>query len=421
MPATIARFGSPWFNVRETMLAPLSPGDSTMTVFRLTLLVCAGLTSLPVFAADAAQDSDRSYHDAAISAARVKLVTAATAARSGGNAKAMGSYTGSGSPFANEYRAYPPSCAAWPLPDASSGSPVSKRMALYSRDAGGNAVTPETVTVTIWRVPCSSSGSNDNPPGPPYNTDGLGNAMTFMRIDRDAANEGRTDKFPTFPLLNIKQGNITIDKDASAVRAAAEPNTFVTDGPYDSPILVSTTYALENYNFGADYNHHYSYAFDLVVNPFIANQAATTFSLGDYTGSGLAAMPLDGYVAAQYYNSARNEGLLIQMGEGYDPANPYRRQVIFDLLTEDLNGAPFWLVGSAAFDNTFPTSLSVPITYLVNGNTTQPWGSATVVLRNCNQLDVTFAPKSGLAAPVPSFSGKVTYSRIFAANGLMCE
>lgn len=400
-----------------------------MTVFRLTLLVCAGMASLPVFAADAAQDSDRSYHDAAISAARVKLVTAATAARSGGNAKAMGSSTGSGSPFANEYRAYPPSCAAWQLPDASSGSPVSKRMALFTRDGNGNAVTPETVTITVWRVPCSSSGrkSTDNPPGPPYNTDGLGNAMTFMRIDRDyPANEGRTDKFPTFPLLNIVQGNVGLSDYASAVRAATEPNTIIADGPYDAPIFLSTTYVLENYNFppdanNKDYKHLYNQAFELVINPWIQDVSPTVLDIGAYTGAGLSSMPLDGYVAAQYYNSARNEGLLIQMGEGYDPANPYRRQVIFDLLTEDLNGAPFWLVGSAAFDNTFPTSLSVPITYLVNGNTTQPWGSATVVLRNCNQLDVTFAPKSGLAAPVPSFSGKVTYSRIFAANGLMCE
>lgn len=388
-----------------------------MTAFRLTLLLCAGLAGLPVFAADAAQDSARSYHETAINAARANLAAAATAARSGGHAKSMGSYTGSGSPFANEYRAYPPSCAAWPLPDASSGSPVSKRMALYSRDAGGNPVTPEMVTVTLWRVPCSSSG-NDNLP---YNTDGAGNAMTFLRIDRDSANEGRTDKFPTFPLLNIQQNGLTVSDAASAVRAAPEPNTFVTDGPYDSPILVSTTYVLENYNFGADYNHYYSYAFDLVVNPFISNQAATILSLNDYTGSGLSAMPLDGYVAAQYYNAARNEGLLVQMAEAYDSANPYRRQITFDLLTLDRNGAPFWLVGSAAFDNSFPTSLSVPVGYLANGNVTLPWGSATVVLRNCNQLEVTFAPNGGLAAPVPSFSGKVTYSRIFAANGLMCE
>jgi len=389
-----------------------------MNAFRL-MLVCAGLASLPAFAADAAQDSSRSYHESAISAARAKLATARAAATTqrSGNAKAMGNSTGSGSPFANEYRAYPPSCAAWPLPDASSGSPVSKRMALYSRDGNGNAVTPETVTVTVWRVPCSSSGANNLP----YNTDGAGNAMTLMRIDRDAANEGRTDQFPTFPLLNIEQGDLTTSDAASAVRAAPEPNTFVTDGPYDSPIIVSTTYVLENYNFGPEFIHYYNYAFTLSVNPFISGVTPTYLDLDDYTGSGLAAMPLDGYIAAQYVNASRNEGLIMQMAEGYDPAHPYRRQVTFDLLTVDGNNAPFWLVGSAAFDNTFPTSLSVPVVYLVNGNATQSWGSAIVALRNCNQLDVTFAPKAGLAAPVPSFSGKITYNRIFTANGMMCE
>jgi len=384
-----------------------------MIAFRSTLLACAGMASLSAFAADAPQDAARHYHAAAISAAQAQLATARNS-----HAKAMGNYTGSGSPFANEYRAYPPSCAAWPLPDKASGSTVSKRVALYTRNANGDAVTPETVTITVWRVPCSSSGNASLP----YNSDGGGNAMTLMRIDRDATNEGRFDQFPTFPqLFHADPVSFSTIMPGDEVRAAQEPNTFVDDGPYDSPIYLSTTYVLENYNFGAVYLHNYNYAFQLIVDPYIANQSATTFNLGDYTDNGLAALPLDGYAAAQYYNTARNEGLIVQMAEDYDAANPYRRQLGFDLLTTDLNGAPFWLVGSAAFDNTFPTSLSVPVTYLVNGNTTQPWGNATVVLRNCNQLDVTFAPNDRLSAPVPSFSGKVTYSRIFAANGMVCE
>lgn len=395
-----------------------------MNALRLTLLVSVGLLSLPAFAADAAPDAARRYHEAAISAARAKLAGASATTRSSGGAKAMGTDVGSGSPFANEFRAYPPSCSAWPLPDKASGTTVSKRMALYTRNSDGDPVSPETVTVTLWRVPCSSSG-NDNLP---YNADGNGNAMTLIRIDRDAANEGRTDQFPTFPLLNIQQGDITLNDDASAVRAASEPNTFVADGPYDAPIFVSTTYALENYyvnkNDGTpnlDYAHYYSYAFTLSVDPFIANQDPTTFTMGDYTDSGLAALPLDGYAAAQYYNAARNEGLLLQVAEAYDSAHPYRRQIVLDLQTTDTNGAVFWLVGNAAFDNTSPTSLTVPITYIVSGSTTKPWGSATIVLRNCNALDVTFSPQAGLAAPIPSFSGKITYDRLLSANGMMCE
>lgn len=385
-----------------------------MNAMRLTLLLCAGTLGLPAFAADGAADAARQYHEAAITRVRAQLAVARADAT---KAKVMGSHTGSGTPLVNEYRAYPPSCAAWPLPDKSSGSTVSKRMALYTRDGSGNAVTPETVTVTLWRVPCSSSGASNLP----YNNDGAGNAMTLMRIDRDSGNEGRTDRFPTFPLLNIRQGSLDFGDLASAVRAAPEPNTFVADGPYDAPVFVSTTYALENYNFAPAYNHFYGYAFTLLVDPFISGGSGTTFAMGDYTGSGLASLPLDGYAAAQYYNASLNEGLLVQVAEGYDGAHPARRQVIFDLLTLDTNNQPFWIVGSAAFDQIGATTLSIPLTYLTTGNTTRNWGSATIKLRNCNAIDVTFSANSGLPAPVPAFSGLTTYSRIFNANGLMCE
>lgn len=384
------------------------------TLFAITCLI--GQTSY------AASDSDSAlrFHELAISAARTKLVAAA--AFSGGSKDAAASVTRSGSPFANKFRAYPPSCAAWALPDTPNESGVSKRMALFTRDGNGNAVTPETVTITVWRMPCSSSGNKNLP----YNTNGSGNAMTLLRVDRDLNNNGRSDRFPTFPLLNIVQGNVGVSDYASAVRAATEPNTIVADGPYDAPIFLSTTYVLENYNFppdanNKDYKHLYNQAFKLVINPWIQDVSPTVLDIGAYTGAGLSSMPLDGYVAAQYYNSTRNEGLVVQMAEGYDADNPERRQITFDLLTTDLAGAPFWLIGSAAFENSYPTSLSVPVSYLVQGNAVKRWGSASVNLRNCNTLEVTFAPLAGHAAPVPSFSGKVTYSRIFAANGMVCE
>ncbi len=387
-----------------------------MNALRPILFAVAGLTAFPAFAAQSTTESARQYHEAAVTAVRAGLATARSQALAT-KAKAMGNYTGPGTPLANEYRAYPPSCAAWPLPDKASGPTVSKRMALYTRNASGDTVAPETVTVTLWRIPCSSSGTS----GLPYNSDGGGNAMTLLRIDRDAANEGRSDKFPTFPLLNISQFGVPVSDPSSAVRAASEPNTFVADGPFDSPVFVSTTYVLENYNFSSSYNHYYGYAFTLSVDPYISGGGPTTFAMNDYTGNGLAALPLDGYAAAQYYNASLNEGLLLQVAEGYDSANPTRRQVIFDLLTTDTNHKPFWLVGSAAFDVTGATTLTVPLTYLTDNNATLPWGSAKITLRNCNALDVTFTPQGGLPMPVPSFSGLTTYTRIFAANGLMCE
>lgn len=385
-----------------------------MRAYHLTTLLCAGFFCLPAFAADTSADAARQYHEAAITQVRAKLALARADAT---KAKVMGSHTGSGTPLANEYRAYPPSCAAWPLPDKSSGTTVSKRMALYTRDGNGNSATPETVTVTLWRVPCSSSGASNLP----YNNDSAGNAMTLLRIDRDSGNEGRTDRFPTFPLLNIRQGNLDFGNQASAVRAASEPNTFVTDGPYDAPVFVSTTYVLENYNFAPAYNHFYAYAFTLLVDPYISGGSGTTFAMGDYTGTGLTSMPLDGYAAAQYYNASLNEGLLVQVAEGYDGAHPARRQVILDLLTTDNNNAPFWIVGNVAYDNIGATTLNVPLTYLVNGNATQPWGSASISLLSCGKLRVVFHANSGLPSPVPSFNGTADYDRIFAANGMMCE
>ncbi len=397
-----------------------------MKALSLLSFTAAALLAVPAIAADAGADAARQYHESAVANVRARLATltaAAAKARQGG-AKVMGSHTNSGTPLVNEFRAYPPSCAAWPLPDKASGATVSRRMALYTRDMSGNVVTPETVTITLWRVPCSSSGASNLP----YNNDGGGNAMTLLRIDRDAANEARTDRFPTFPLLNIQQGGIGFNDAASAVRAATEPNTFVADGPYDAPVFVSTTYVLENYymvrSSGAldlDYAHYYSYAFSLAIDPFISGSGATVLTIGDYTGSGLAALPLDGYLAAQYFNPALSEGVIVQVAEGYDGAHPARRQVIIDLLTLDTNGNPFWIVGSAAFDPTGATSLTIPLAYLINGNATRDWGSAQLRLLSCNKLSMTFTPRSGLPLPVPVFSGNTLYDRIFTANGMMCE
>jgi len=388
-----------------------------MNALRLTLLVSVGLFSLPALADDGSSDAARRYHESAVSAARAQLQAASLAARNGGaNAKAMGSDTGSGTPLANEYRAYPPSCAAWPLPDKASGTTVSKRMVLYTRNKAGDPVTPETVTVTIWRVPCSSSGSYPLP----YNTDGGGNAMTLMRIDRDTNNEGRDDQFPTFPLLNIQQGGLTFNDAASIVRAASEPNTFVDDGSYDSPIYFSTTYVLENFNYGEDYNHYYSYKFKLAVDPFINGQAATTFDLADYTGSGLSPLPFDGYAAKQWI--ATNHGLLMQVTEQQNSSGATFRQLVTDLEIQKSNGTSDWLFANQPFP-IGATSVTANLNYRVDTGPLQPWGTAKYVLLDCNHLDVTYTPNSRLpeSAPAQGLTGTVHYMVLFNANGMVCE
>ena len=136
-----------------------------------------------------------------------------------------------------------------------------------------------------------------------------------------------------------------------------------------------------------------------------------------------AALPLDGYAAAQWYNPERNEGVIVQVAEGYDGDNPRRRQVVIDLLTKDPAGKPFWIVGSAAFDPVAGgvRGLDIPVSYLVTGNATADWGSIHIALTNCTRMDVAFTPKTGLPQDVPVINGTITYTRLLSANGMLCE
>ncbi|HEU4664535.1 MAG TPA: hypothetical protein VFS55_10930 [Dokdonella sp.] len=391
---------------------------------RLTLTLAAGVAALPALAATAPAADVRAAHDAAATQIRAALTQAAANAKAAATkrSKAMGNDVYPGTPLANEFRAYPPSCAAWPLPDKASGPTQTARVRLYTRNSVGQALNPETVTMTLWRIACSSSGAET-----PYNTDGGYNAMTLLRIDRDSANEGHTDYFPTFPSLRVQQGNVGYDDVESFVRAATEPNTFTADFQFDTPVFSSTTFVLENYNFDADYQHYYSYAYKLQVNPYTGstgdiaefNVAAYLPAQGTYPDA-FAPLPLDGYSAAQWINTQFNEGLLVQMTEQPQSNGSTVRQLVFDLLTEDLNGDPLWLVGNAPF-NVGQTSITVDVNYLGNGLSQLPYGSATFEVRDCNHLDVTFAADANLPNPIPTINGLTTYDRLFTPNGMTCE
>lgn len=397
---------------------------------RLTLALAAGLFALPALAdrtTDASQTAS-TYHDAAIAKTKAAIATVRRHAPDtpSNRAKAQGSNTYPGTPLANEYRAYPPSCAAWPLPNRFSGQTWSARVPLFARNAntGGSAGT-ETVTITIWRVACSSSGADT-----PYNTDGGFNAMTLMRIDRDSAYEGDTAIFPTFPVVQIKQGSIdygSLDdpEPASFVRASAEPNTYTGDGPYDAPIIFSTTYVLENYT--ADYLHYYSYAMKIRVNPMLLGGGSLAeFTVPAYSPTqssypdAYAPLPLDGYSAAQWYSAQFNEGLLVQITEQLQSNGSTVRQLVFDLLTEDTNHDPLWLVGNAAFA-VGQTSITVNTNYLGTNLSQIPYGTLTFEVSDCNHMDVTFHPVSNLPAPIPVITGTTTYDRLFTPNGMSCE
>ncbi len=340
-------------------------------------------------------------------------------------AKAMGNARYPGTPMANPYRAYPPSCGSDPLPDASGSTGVilSQDLPLYTKDQNGRT-TPETVKVTLWRIACSSGNTST-----PYNANGQAqNAMTLLRFDRAAANEGRSDVIPTMPLVRIKQGPTGYGDQASLVRVAAEPNTVISETAFDSPIIYSTTYVLENFPFGDDFNHQYNQAFDLLVDPqdTVAGYKTAEFKVPAYAPTqatypdASAPLFLDGYAAAQWIKGDTGDGLLVQVTEQYGGDGSMTRQLVYDLLVRDLDDNPFWLVGSAAFP-VGATEVEVAANYLGKSGQLPAWGKAKFRVQNCNRLEVTFTPNAGLAAPVPTFSGTRVYSRLFSANGMICE
>lgn len=392
----------------------------------LTLAIAAATATGAAFAADGVSvqqvpAASRQQRLETAAAAQVRQAQAKTA-----GLKAMGTSLTPGTPQANPYRAYPPSCAADPLPDASGSNGVilSQDLPLYTKDANGRT-TPETVKVTLWRIACSSGNSKT-----PYNATGQGsNSMTLLRFDRSAANEGATDRIPTMPLVQIQQAGIGYDDAASLVRVAAEPNTVISEAPFDSPIIYSTTYVLENFPFGEDYNHQFNQAFKLLVDPQdtdVANYPTAEFDVPAYAPTqgtypdANGPLFLDGYAAAQWINLDTDDGLLVQIAEQYDGGGAMTRQLVFDLLVRDLDGNPFWLVGNAVFP-LGAKEIEVGAYYLGNGGDKPAWGKATFRLHNCNRLDVTFAPNAGLVAPVPSFQGTRPYTRLFSANGMLCE
>lgn len=342
-------------------------------------------------------------------------------------AKVVGNTPTAGTPMASAYRAYPPSCAAYPLPDRPSVPAYTGiTLALANPVVSANGIyfsSTESLAVSVWRLPCSSSGT-----GVPYNNAGAKNAMTLVRIDR--ADDSSTTTLPMMPLLLVSQGTIDFTSTKSYVRLANEPNTVLSDRRYGNPydlFKTSTTYVLENYP-SADAGHfNFNAAFTLRVAG--GTGTVTDISVPAYTPTAdtypdaFNPIALDGYAAAQYYNPERNEGLIVQVAEGYDGNNPKRRQLVLDLLTKDTADNPFWIVGAAAFDLVAGgvRGLDVPVTYLAQGNSSLAWGTIHVAMTSCNQMSLTFTPVADLPANVPSITGTVAYARLLSANGMSCE
>jgi hypothetical protein len=389
---------------------------------RLMLALAAGVIALPALAdsrVPLAADAAATHAAAALQPSRVR----ATQAGSGIQPKVMGTSVYPGTPGANPFRAYPPSCAADPLPDKASGVPsnvFSKRVSLFARDANG-APYVEGVNVTVWRLACSSSGA-----ATPYNPTGLFNAMTLMRIDRDANYEHSRTIFPTFPLVEASQDGSALGGVSSLVRPATEPNTVVSEAAFDSPVYDSTTYVLENFPYTGSGYFTFSDAFKLRIDPAISGVAPVDFDIPAYNPTeatypdAFNPLPLDGYAAAQWINSTLNQGLLVQVTEQPQANGTTVRQLVFDLLIQDTNHQPLWLVGNAAF-NEGAVSLPVAVNYLGTNLDQHSYGQAVFVVQDCNHLDVTFTANAQLPGTIPPFNQVIHYDRLFSANGMLCE
>lgn len=339
---------------------------------------------------------------------------AAPGARAQIAAKKVGTTTTVGTPMVDDYRSYPPSCAAYPLPDKPVGTTWSATVPAYA--VTNTTSTVENLVVTVWRLPCSSSGQ-----ATPYGAAGARHAMTLVRVDR--ADDAITTVIPLRPRLLMTQGNTEF----GVIRVALEPNTVVSEVAYAAQMPHSETFVLENYALSGAARFDFNAAFKLNVlggtgTSVDINVPAYAPTQETYPDA-FAPLPLDGYAAAQWYNPERNEGIIVQVAEGYDTANPRRRQVVIDLLTLDTSGKPFWIVGNAAFDPVAGgvRGLDIPAYYLVTNNAIEDWGSVHISLTDCTHMKAVFTPKTGLPTGVPVINGSITYSRLLSANGMLCE
>ncbi len=405
------------------------------TLSRLTLALAVGITApcafaqsdlVPLSAKDiAAHESAAQAHAAA--ALQRKQVALRQLEASSPAASGAVDATASVRPgvlHANGFRGYPPSCGAVPLPDTPSGPILAEaRVPLFARNPTSGQAVAETVTIAIWRIACSSSGELT-----PYNGDGGKNAMTLMRIKRDSG--ANPDFYITYPLIHVTQNGSAFDGDRALLRTAMEPNTVVSDIAFSEPLFDSTTLVLEDYPYTNSLHYAFNYPFALRVDPVLNNVSPVLLNVRGYQPTqseypdAFKPLAFDGYAAAQWIGKTRtSDGLLMQVAEQWSGTGAnatWSRQIVFDLLTRDNNGDPFWLIGSSAFAEG-ATSVSTDVYYLGKNNAQTRWGRATFTFPHCNRLDVNLTPNSGMPASVPTFGGVNQFSRLFSANGMLCE
>jgi len=399
-------------------------------LIRVTFALAAGVCASPVLAADAPAKLSAdavTAHGAALSAIHAKIAAKGpriNTAKSG-DGTASTKTTTPGPRLANSFRAYPPSCGSDPLPTDPTGPYLTADVPLYTRDNAGTAYTPEVVTIYVWRIACSSSGNLT-----PYNVDHGDNAMMLMRIDRPGSNPSQ-DIFPTFPFITSNQGSST----GNLVRSAVEPNTVISEMPYDSPLLSPTSvFVLENYPFDAWGYTYFNNDFDLLIDPVLDNACTgcTSFTIdgyvptqGDYPAA-FQDLPIDGYMASTWYDPAHSgEGMLMQIFDN----SATSRTLFAAWFTYDDLGIPFWITAQGTF-TAGANSVNATGFYQTGGgfagnfgssSTQHTWGTLSFSFPSCAQMDFTFNGQADAVTGGPGGSGTRTWYRLADTNGLYCE
>lgn len=401
-------------------------------VLRPTLALAAGVFSVAALAATAPLPVAPTRPSAA--PLQVSHIRAGQPAIGGASTplqpKVMGNNVYPGTPGPNAFRAYPPSCAADPLPTEASGYTWGATVPLYDVDQNNN-VTTETVTVTVWRIACSSSGNATL-----YNPSGYLNAMTLMRIDR--ADDADTSRFPTMPIVQAAQGSIDFAQQASLVRVAAEPNTVVSEAAYGTLLTTSTTFVLENYPYVGSGYFTFSDAFTLQIDPQIRNVAPVDITIPAYSPTpaiypdAYNPLPVDGYMGTAWYDPAHSgEGILAEVVDNYNSTTtaPTTRTFFAAWYTYDQLGLPFWITAQG----TFPigaTSVTTTGYYQTGGgfagsfgsSTTQHvWGTLTFSFPSCAEMDFSFNGQTDAQTNGPGGVGSRTWQRQADNNGMTCE
>jgi len=330
-------------------------------------------------------------------------------------------------PFANSYRAYPPSCLADPLPFDFQGPRYQRTVNLATYNSQNNAFSNENVTITVWRVPCSGPG-NVSP-----------NSATLIGIDRSTATEG-TEPYTLFPAVRITQGNNSL----KLVRIAAEPNTVIAHVSADTPVIFSQSFVLENFPSNSTNTALWDFdnAFTITFYNGYTTDTGQALSIpayvptqGNYPNAYLP-LPITGYLTGNWYDPNKGgEGMTVQVFEL--PGDRTNYLFTFALFTYDSSGLPYWLFGGATVPAgargqlTVPTTFSPGGTFLggaTNPNASQTWGTVSFNFHDCGLVNLTFN-KTTTAAGTPGTTGqsaqrswtRLIGTNVLSTNGISCE